>query len=110
MAGLYDTIIVGAGPAGLNFAMHSAWHGRNVLVLDRGSGPLYFVTEPLMNVPLARGLSGVDILKKMRAEVQASGAKVIVHPQKANVINVAGKLNNFKVTTENGNQYQARSE
>ncbi len=48
---MYDTIIVGGGPAGLTEAIHLAWHDRKVLVIDRRSGPLFFTLETLQNVP-----------------------------------------------------------
>ena len=37
---MYDTIIVGGGPAGLSAAIHLPWHNRKALVVDRRSGPL----------------------------------------------------------------------
>jgi thioredoxin reductase len=39
---VYDSIIVGGGPAGLSAAIHLAWHDRAVLVIDRKTGPLFF--------------------------------------------------------------------
>lgn len=48
---IYETIIVGGGPGGLTAAIHLAWHDRNVLVIDRKTGPLFFTLENLYNVP-----------------------------------------------------------
>jgi len=39
---IYETIIVGGGPGGLTAAIHLAWHDRNVLLIDRKTGPLFF--------------------------------------------------------------------
>ncbi len=49
-AHLHDTIVIGGGPAGLSAALHLSFHKRDVLVLDRGSGPLRYTTTPLWNV------------------------------------------------------------
>lgn len=38
---LYDTLIVGGGPAGLTAGLHLAWHERKALVIDRVTGPLF---------------------------------------------------------------------
>jgi len=48
---LYDTLIVGGGPAGLSAGLHLAWHQRKVVVIDRVTGPLFFTLEKLWNVP-----------------------------------------------------------
>lgn len=102
---LYDTIIVGGGPAGLSAAMHLAWHSRDVLVLDRHTGPLFYTLTPLENVPGMPGKSGVEIQRELKRQAEAMGAKVMT----ANVVAAAGEFGHFTVRTERGEELHAKT-
>jgi predicted Rossmann fold flavoprotein len=39
MTELYDTLVIGAGPAGLSCAIHAALPGRHILLLEKNPGP-----------------------------------------------------------------------
>ncbi|MFB9991636.1 NAD(P)/FAD-dependent oxidoreductase [Deinococcus oregonensis] len=101
---VYDTLIVGGGPAGLAAALHLAFHQRSVLVLDRGSGPLGYTTTPLWNVPGFVGVRGVALLKQLRAEAHTAGATLT----KGNALRVSGELGDFRIETETVT-YRART-
>ncbi|GGJ32807.1 NAD(P)/FAD-dependent oxidoreductase [Deinococcus roseus] len=101
---LYDTIIIGGGPAGLTAALHLAFHKRKVLVIDRRTGPLWYTTTPLWNVPGFIGKPGVTIQKTLLKEAQEAGAESV----KDSVVSVSGTEGNFTVTGEKGT-YQART-
>lgn len=105
MAELWDTVIVGGGPAGLSAALHLAWHGRSVLVLDRRSGPLFYTLTKLENVPGMPGKTGVQIQKEMREQAQAMGAEI----KKENVLRVSGQFGAFGVETDAGNRYACKT-
>jgi len=100
-AHIHDTIVIGGGPAGLSAALHLSFHKRDVLVLDRGSGPLRYTTTPLWNVPGFVGRRGVDILKTMRQETQSAGAQLL----KADALSVSGSEGAFTVQTATGPLY-----
>ncbi len=101
----YDTIIIGAGPAGLSAALHLAFHQRSVLLIDRRTGPLPFTLTPLYNVPGFDHERGVDIIKRMEKQALSAGAKL----ERGNVVSVVGKAGEFSLQLENGNTYQAQT-
>jgi thioredoxin reductase (NADPH) len=91
---IFDTLIIGAGPAGLSAAIHLGFQRRKVVVVDRRSSPMYFYTNPVNNYPgVQPNCSGVQILKKIRGEASDFGIPI----QSGNVISVQGKCPDFEV-------------
>ena len=101
----YDTIIVGGGPAGLAAAIHLGWHGREVLVIDRRSGPLFFTLEELHNVPGMPAVRGIDLQRRLRQQAIDLGVETI----RANVVRAGGALGAFRLEGEKDEQWAART-
>ncbi|HYL06400.1 MAG TPA: NAD(P)/FAD-dependent oxidoreductase [Thermoanaerobaculia bacterium] len=102
---VYETAIVGGGPAGLTAGLHLAWHGRKVVVIDRTTGPLYFTLELLHNVPGMPAASGAEIQKRLRAQAREMGAELV----RGNVVSAAGAAGDFRLAGADGEQWRART-
>jgi thioredoxin reductase (NADPH) len=102
---LYDTAIVGGGPAGLAAALHLAWHSRPVIVVDRTTGPLFFTLELLHNVPGMPAASGAEIQKRLRAQAREMGAEMV----RGDVQRIEGAEGDFRLHGAAGETWRART-
>ncbi len=95
----YDIVIVGAGIAGLTAAIYAARAGKSVLVLE---GKIYggqiINTLTIENWPGDLGISGVDLVNKVKAQAVELGAKIEL--EEVESIEKTGE--GFIVTTEDG--------
>jgi thioredoxin reductase (NADPH) len=103
---LYDTIVIGGGPAGLSAAIHLGWQGRKVLVIDRATGPLFYTLETLYNVPGMPEATGVQIQKALKAQARQRGAEV----EHGSVVAAAGTAGDFHLRgAKDGQEWRART-
>jgi len=103
---LYDTIVVGGGPAGLSAALHLAWQDRKVLVVDRATGPLFYTLEKLYNVPGMPEAAGVEIQKRLKAQARERGAEIEI----GSVAAISGSAGDFLLRGEKeGQEWRART-
>ncbi len=76
MADSVDTLIVGAGPAGLTAAVYLARFRRRVLVADTSASRARWIPKS-RNLPgFAQGLHGETLLERLRDQVRAYGVEV----------------------------------
>ncbi|TFG34566.1 NAD(P)/FAD-dependent oxidoreductase [Candidatus Thorarchaeota archaeon] len=110
MVKIYDAIIIGGGPSGCSGALHLAYHERSVLVLDRGTSPMAFHTNSILNFTGAVYHEGRSLLRKLQGEARAAGAKFI----EADVVEISGRYPDFTIKTspsyrtKDKNEYHAK--
>lgn len=110
MVKIYDAIIIGGGPAGSSAALHLAYHKRDVLVLDRGTSPMHFHTNSILNFSGSVYHEGRSLLRNIQGEARAAGAEFIA----ADVIEISGRYPDFKLKTspsyrtDDENEYHAK--
>lgn len=108
---MYDTIIVGAGPAGLQAGIVLAFDGLKVLLIDKG--------EPggrILNSPLIENIAGYPVgFNPLQWSVQAThqylnlGGRLLTGSLSNEVTGIVNHDGNFVVTTLDGHQYVART-
>ncbi len=74
----YDTIIVGAGPAGLTAGMYAARSKLNAVVLERGApGGQLLNTKDIEDYPGFEHVGGVELAQKMHRHAEKFGAEFV---------------------------------
>lgn len=91
---IYDCIVIGAGPGGLQGALHLARFNRDVMLLDRGGGRTRHAKH-LVNYLGHSHISGSELIETGLSQVKRFGVVVV----KAKVTGVS-KEENFRVRTE----------
>jgi len=74
---LYDCIIIGAGPGGLQAAIHLARYNRRVLLVDRGGGRTSHARQ-IVNYLGIREISGHELIEAGFAQLRSFGVEVEV--------------------------------
>ena len=81
MGKVYDTIIIGNGPAGLTAAIYSARAGYQALVVsdNPSGGGQIATTYEVANYPGLNGISGMELGEKFREHAKELGAEELVN-------------------------------
>jgi thioredoxin reductase (NADPH) len=98
---MYDTIIIGAGPAGFTAAIYAARAELDFLLLERepmGGGQIINTYE-VDNYPGLQGISGFDLAQKFQEHAEKLGAKLTDADVTGVVKNADGT---FTVSTRSG--------
>lgn len=99
---VYDCIIIGAGPGGLQAAIYLGRFNRTVLLIDRGAGRTTHARR-IENYLTQKTISGSDIIRIGMEQAMNFGVKII----KEEVLSVLRNKGNFEVSTGT-NSYAGR--
>lgn len=72
-----DCLIIGGGPAGLTAAIYLARFHLKILVVDAGKSRANWIPCTRNHAGFPDGISGKELLERMRAQAQKYGAKIV---------------------------------
>ncbi len=106
---IYETIIIGAGPAGCSAAVYAARKQVKTLLLTTEFGGQSVVSDDIQNWIGTPHISGADLAKNLKAHVYEYKGDVLDIKENTKVIRIEKDTELFVVTTETGDTYQSLS-
>lgn len=99
---IYDTIIIGAGPAGMTAAIYAARYRLKTLVISKDVGGVANLAHKVENWPGITSITGIELTQNFKKHVEASGVKIV----QDEVIKLANK---FEVVTSSGKKFKSKT-
>jgi thioredoxin reductase (NADPH) len=100
---IYDLIIIGAGPAGINAAVYASRYRLKTLVFGEAVGGLVGEAYEICNFLTCFRLKGLELAKRMAEHARQEGVEIV--NEKVKEIKKKNRL--FEIKT-NGKNYEAR--
>lgn len=106
MAGIYDVIIIGGGPAGYTAGLYATRGGLNTLLLEKlGAGGQMNQTTQIDNYPgFDEGIDGFTLGDKMRRGAEQFG--LVTKYAQVNAVDLTGDIKTIETSSA---KYQARA-
>lgn len=105
---IFDTIIIGAGPAGISAAIYAVRKSLKVLILSRDIGGQAVRSGDIENLVGFTMITGGDLAQKFRAELDRFKEVGLWIKEGVEVKEITGTENNFTVRTQT-NAYLAKT-
>lgn len=100
---IYDSIIIGAGAAGLTTAIYAQRDGFSTLILEKKNiGGNAYLTEKIENYPGFQQISGPELMQRMADQAKALGTLI---RQGTDVRGIFKEENGFRIETNVGEYY-----
>lgn len=106
--GLYDVLVIGAGPAGLTASIYTSRYKLSNLVIGKLLGGTITWAHKVENFPGFTAISGAELGQKMGDQVKNLGVEIIGEEIGRVEMVQKGEGRFFKVFTESAKEFQAR--
>lgn len=104
---MYDLIIIGGGPAGVAAAVYAGRKKLKTLFITESFGGQSMVSDDIGNWVGVKKITGFEFAKILEDHVKSQEDVEIKMPEK--VLAVKEAESSFKVSTDKGNNYQAKA-
>jgi len=101
---MYDTIIIGAGPAGMTAAIYAARREMKTLVIGREIGGQVAWASEIENYPGFKTIANYDLILKMKEQVESIGVQI----KNETVVEIKKQDQGFVLKTKAG-EYEAKT-
>ncbi len=105
---LYDTIVVGGGPAGVAAAVYAARKKLKTLLITEAFGGQSNVSRSIENWIGEAAISGADLAEKLRKHVEAQAGVEVKTPAKVTEVTKSPDCI-FEIKTNTGGSYQSKT-
>ncbi len=106
---IFDTIIIGAGAAGISAAIYAVRKNLKVLVLTKDIGGQAALSGDIENYPGFTMITGGDLAKKFREELMTFQSNGLWLKEGVEVTSLEGADPDFVVTTAEGQKYHGKT-
>ena len=105
---LYDTVVIGGGPAGAAAAVYAARKKLKTLVITEAFGGQSVVSSGIQNWVGEVSLSGLDLAEKLKKHVEAQKEIEIKTPERVIAVTQGGDCI-FEAKTDSGTAYRSKT-
>jgi len=106
---IFDTIIIGAGPAGITAAIYAVRRNLKVLVLTKDIGGQAALSGDIENYPGFSVITGADLAKKFREELMNFENDGLWVKEGVQVLDIGGADPDFIVKASDDKEYHSKT-
>jgi NADH-dependent peroxiredoxin subunit F len=106
---IFDTIIIGGGPAGISAAIYAVRKNLKVLLITKNIGGQAALSGDIENYLGFSLITGAELAQKFRDEVKKFENNGLWVKEGEEVVTLSGQDPNFMVTTAQGGEYHGKT-
>lgn len=102
---MYDLAIIGTGPAGYTASIYASRYKMSNIIIGESLGGQVSESTLIENYPSYISIQGTELIQKIRDHALHYGVDEVFD----GVETINGEAGNFKITTQNGHTYEAKT-